>query len=82
MIQGIMDGDGWSTFKKNKNQISVGIRLSSKELINQLRILFGNFGVLMDYRESITPPTKKVKVYSKGYSIVANNSFAIKHSKS
>ena len=79
MIQGIMDGDGWSTFKKNKNVISVGIRLSSKELINQIRILFSNFGILTDYRESITPPTKKVKVSSVGYAIVATNSFAIKY---
>ena len=79
MIQGIMDGDGWSTFKKRNNQVSVGIRLSSKELIDQLRILFGNFGILTDYRDSITPPTKLIKVESRGYCITATNSFAIKY---
>ena len=79
MIQGIMDGDGWSTIKRNKNSVSVGIRLSSKELIDQLRILFGNFGILTDYSEFTTPPTKKVKVSSVGYGIVASNSFAIKY---
>jgi hypothetical protein len=78
MIQGIMDGDGWSTFKKN-NSVAIGIRLSSKELIDQLRILFGNFGILTDYRDSITPPTKLVKVESRGYCITATNSFAIKY---
>lgn len=79
MIQGIMDGDGWSTYDKKKNKLRVGIRLSSPELINQLRILFGNFGVLTEYQESVTPPTKKVKVSSKGYTITANNSHAIKY---
>ena len=79
MIQGIMDGDGWSTYNKKRNRISVGIGLSSKELVQQLRILFGNFGVLTDYTESVTKPTKRVKVYSNCYRITASNSFAIKY---
>jgi hypothetical protein len=79
MIQGIMDGDGWSTYNEKKNKLRVGIGLSSKELVNQLRMLFNNFGVLTEYKESITPPTKKVKVSSKGYCITANNSFAVKY---
>ena len=78
MIQGIMDGDGWSTFKKS-NKISVGIGLSSFEMINQIRMLLGNFGILTDYRKSTTPPTKKVKVSSVVYTIVTTNSFAIKY---
>lgn len=79
MLQGIMDGDGWSTYCEKKNKLRVGIGLSSKELIQQIRILFGNFGILCDYSEYITPSTKKVKVSSKKYTITANNSFAIKY---
>lgn len=79
MIQGIMDGDGWSTYCEKKNRLRIGITLSSKELINQLKILFGNFGILTEYKETITPPTKKVSVESKGYNITANNSFALKY---
>lgn len=79
MVQGIMDGDGWCVYNENKNKLRVGIRLSSKELIDQLRMIFGNFGILTEYQQSVTPPTKKVKVYSTGYTITANNSNAIKY---
>ena len=79
MIQGIMDGDGWSSYNQDKNKLRVGIRLSSKELVNQIRIILGNFGILTEYFESITPPTKKVKVSSQGYGITANNGYAFKY---
>ncbi|MFA5528960.1 MAG: LAGLIDADG family homing endonuclease, partial [Peptostreptococcales bacterium] len=79
MIQGIMDGDGFATYKEKGNQLRVGITLSSKELINQLKIIFNNFGILTDYDERVTPPTKKVKVYSKGYRIMATSEYAKKY---
>lgn len=79
MIQGIMDGDGWASCNTKLNKLRVGIRLSSKELINQLRIIFSNFGVLTEYSESVTPPSKKVKVSSQGYTITANNENALKY---
>jgi hypothetical protein len=78
MIQGIMDGDGWVSYKKT-NKLSVGIGLSSKELIQQLRILFGNFGILTYYNESLTSPTKIVNVSSNKYTIEASNSYALKY---
>jgi hypothetical protein len=79
MVQGIMDGDGWSTYNEKKNKLRVDIGLSSKELVQQLRVIFSNFGVLTEYQEAITPPTKLVKVSSKRYVITANNSHAIKY---
>jgi hypothetical protein len=79
LIQGIMDGDGYATYGVKRNRIRVGIGLSSKELINQIRIILSSFGILTEYHESITPPTKKVKVSSNRYSITANSEYAIKY---
>ena len=76
MIQGIMDGDGWACASTNRNMLKVGIGLSSKELIDQLRILFNNFGILTEYYIYNTKPTKKVKVYSINYRIAVNSEFA------
>ena len=45
LLQGIFDGDGYSTIKKNR----VGINLKSKKLIEQIRIILGNFGILSTY---------------------------------
>ena len=79
MIQGIMDGDGWSSYNEDKNKLRIGIGLSSPEFIKQLRILFGNFGVLTEYQEVLTPVTKKVSVESMQYRIIANNEYALKY---
>lgn len=77
MIQGIMDGDGWATSKKtNSNNLRIGIGLSSKELVMQLRMLFSNFGILTEYFEVNTRPTERVKVWSMNYRIVANSEYA------
>lgn len=72
MLRGIFDGDGFS--RKDKGYI--GITLSSKKLINQLRMVLLNFGVLTDYDECITPPTELVKVESLGYRLTANGEFS------
>jgi hypothetical protein len=42
LLQGIFDGDGYSTLKKNR----VGVSVKSEKLIEQLRVILGNFGVL------------------------------------
>jgi len=79
MIQGIMDGDGWTNYKTKSNNIRIGIGLSSKILMEQLRILFGNFGILTDYNEVLSKPTKLVKVSSMNYRIVACGGYAEKY---
>ncbi len=72
LLKGIFDGDGFS----RKDREYVGICLSSQKLINQIRMLLINFGILTDYCEVWTKPTKKVKVSSLGYrlSCSGNNS--------
>lgn len=49
LVQGIFDGDGYSTVKSNR----VGINVKSSKLIEQLRIILLNFGVL-SYKSSIS----------------------------
>jgi len=63
MLQGIFDGDGYTS----KDRYRVGISLSSKELIKQIRMLLLNFGILSTYSEILTKPTKLVKVTSMCY---------------
>jgi intein/homing endonuclease len=67
LIQGIMDGDGYSDSKRGR----IGISLSSEKLIKQLRALLLNFGILCDYQTGVTPITKKVKIESRYYRISA-----------
>lgn len=73
MLQGIMDGDGYSDNIRGR----VGINLSSKKLIQQIRFLFLNLGILTDYSEGITPPTKKVS--SQYYSLSSTSIDADKY---
>jgi hypothetical protein len=75
LIQGIMDGDGYST----SDRCRVGISLSSKKLIEQLRVIFLNFGILTDFFYGKTKKTKKVSVESNYFRIVANNFNALKY---
>lgn len=79
MMQGIMDGDGWTSYNEDKNKLRVGIGLSSLELIKQIRMIFNNFGILTEYQEVLTPITKLVKVTSIQHRIVANNLYAKKY---
>ena len=68
LLRGIFDGDGYS----RKDRGTVGIGLSSKKLIEQIRMILLNFGILTDYQEILMSPTKKVKVYSQSYRISLN----------
>jgi intein/homing endonuclease len=66
MLQGIFDGDGWS----RKDRGTIGIGLSSEKLINQIRMILLNFGILTDYyvHKSIKEKcTGKVKSNSTQY---------------
>jgi hypothetical protein len=65
LLRGMFDGDGYS----RKDRGTIGISLSSKKMVNQIRMLLNNFGILTDYQEKLTPPTKKVKVSSQNYGI-------------
>jgi hypothetical protein len=75
MLQGIMDGDGYSDSVRGR----IGINMSSKRLVEQIRMLFLNFGILTDYNEGVTPITKKVKVTSNFYRISAISNNAKKY---
>ena len=75
MLQGIMDGDGYSDSKR----LRVGISLSSKEMITQIRMILINLGILTDYCTSFTKITKKVKVESEFFRITATSLNAIKY---
>lgn len=74
LMQGIFDGDGTT----NKNNGSVSINLSSKKLIEQIRFILMNFGVLTSYSEGVTPPTEKVSVYSTYYRLTTYKEYAQK----
>ena len=74
MLKGIFDGDGYS----RKDKGSIGISLSSKKLLEQIRLTLLNFGILSMYQEGITPPTEKVKVESKYYRIELNYKDSLK----
>ena len=72
LLRGLFDGDGCS--QKDKGFVSYVS--SSKKLINQIRIILNNFGILTDYFEVLTPATKRVKVKSMGYRISCNARFS------
>lgn len=74
MLRGIFDGDGYARTTLG----SVGIGLSSKKLIMQIKMLLLNFGILTDYYEVESKPTKKVKVHSMQYRITCQRNNARK----
>lgn len=72
LLQGIFDGDGFCS----KDIGRVGISLSSKELIEQIRIILNNFGILTYYTEIVTPPNKMIKVASQGYRLECSGRYS------
>jgi len=72
MLSGLFDGDGYSRSDRG----TIGISLSSKRLIEQIRILLNNFGIITDYYEGTSLPTEKVKVESKYYRIEINGRYS------
>jgi len=63
MLQGIFDGDGYSCRYEGR----VGINLSSKLLLDQIRVLLLNLGIYGAYSYVHAKPTKLVKVRSHSY---------------
>lgn len=59
-LQGFFDGDGTS----HKTRGVVSCVSSSKELIDQIKYLLLNLGIVSSYFTGVTPPTKLVKVES------------------
>ncbi|MDD5651534.1 MAG: LAGLIDADG family homing endonuclease [Candidatus Nanoarchaeia archaeon] len=72
LLQGIMDGDGSS--HSTRGIVTIG--LSSKRMIEQIRALLNNFGILSLYQWGITKPSKKVKVYSNCYRLELNKTMS------
>jgi intein/homing endonuclease len=75
LIQGIMDSDGSS----QKNRGTISIRLSSKRLVEQIRIILNNFGILSTFVHEISKPTKKVAVHSEYYGLELNKAMSKKY---
>ncbi|WP_405323244.1 LAGLIDADG family homing endonuclease [Fibrobacter sp.] len=68
MIRGMFDGDGCS----NKNRKRLSYTSASKRLIDQLRVLLANFGILSTMTHAYIKPTARVKVSSETWSIEIN----------
>lgn len=71
MLQGLFDGDGCATKRGYITYSSTSVKL-----INQIRILLNNFGILSGKRKTVIAPTKRVKVFSTVYSIEINARFS------
>jgi intein/homing endonuclease len=72
LLQGMFDGDGCA----DKNRARVSYTSTSLKLIEQLRVILINFGVLSTVTKKITPPTERVNVYSTAWVLTIANSHA------
>lgn len=68
-LQGLFDVDGYA----DSSRCRVGISLSSKKMIKQIRMLLLNLGILSFYSEGISKPTKLVPVEGQYYRLELNN---------
>ena len=68
MLRGMFDGDGCSTKKRKR----LSYASTSKRLIDQVRVLLANFGILCNVYHHYTKPTQKVKVSSEVWVIEVN----------
>lgn len=68
MLRGMFDGDGCSTKKRKR----LSYASTSKQLINQIRVLLANFGILCNVYHHYTKPTKRVNVSSEVWNIEVN----------
>lgn len=73
MLSGMFDGDGCAT-----NRGFVSYYSASEKLINQVRMLLNNLGILSSKRKTLVKPTKKVKVESTEYTLELNAFFSRK----
>lgn len=65
LLSGLCDADG----SAHKTRNSVQFVSTSKKLISQIQIILINFGIVGRITESVSPPTQKVKVWSKKYTL-------------
>lgn len=71
MLQGMFDGDGCATKRGYVTYSSTSVKL-----INQIRMLLNNFGILTGKRKVVIAPTKKVKVSSTVYYLEVSARFS------
>ena len=65
MLRGMFDGDGTAS----RTQKRIGYASTSKRLIEQIRVLLANFGILCTVSKHHSRPTKRVKVHSDAWVI-------------
>ena len=70
LLQGMFDGDGTASGSK------VGYTSANLSLINQIRSILMNFGILSLYGTALTPPSQKVKVSSRRHTIELNGVYS------
>lgn len=70
MLQGMFDGDG------SANKGTVTFISSNKVLVDQIRIILLNYGILTMYHSYLTPPTERCKVASLGHRLEMNTHFS------
>lgn len=66
MLQGMYDGDGCAD---NGTHYRIMYASTSLRLVEQVRAILLNFGILTELRQRITKPTKRVKVCSTIYNL-------------
>lgn len=83
LLQGIFDGDGYATTRGSIERI--GINLSSKKLIEQIRVILVNFGILSLQskltKEKMNSYKPKNEFKHDGYRLETNGHFALQFHK-
>ncbi len=72
-LQGLFDADG----SCRKDRGSVSFISTSKKMIDVLRVILLNFGIISRTYTYNAPPSKKVKVWSSGYKLEIEESHSI-----
>jgi intein/homing endonuclease len=67
-LQGLFDSDGCCRSDRH----SVSLTSTSKDIVKTTQLLLLNFGILSRIYSYNTPPSKKVKVWSSGYTLEIN----------
>lgn len=77
LLQGLFDTDGISSNKVHGGGRN-GFCSTSKQMIEVVRLLLLNLGIVSSFYKSITSPTKRVKVSSVVYKLQVSSSFSNK----
>lgn len=76
LLRGMFDGDGGVTERGVIYYTS-----TSRELIRQIQLLLANIGIIASVHKNVSPPTKKVKVFSTSYIIEIEGGFSYLYKK-